>query len=305
MRFLRSAALAMSVGYIFFYFSELLFWARVRPDEDSLPTWLWVWITYSVATYVALWLGWRFQARSWWQVFLVGAAYGFTIEGVIVATMYESPPFSISFTPLAWHALISVTVGWFIVDRAVRRNRTWPFVWIGIVGGLAYGVWAINWWVEENHQVTTSSFAAYSFVATVFVLPAYLIAARLMRKGFDPTVIGTRVVFGLVAIQFLVTGIFVTWLAFVILPPLAYLTWRALRRSGPEQPPTEPLTIAFPTKARQFVWFLVIPALATVVYAIAYGAGVEVKTNILFFVLLAPAGFAAYVWALVKAFRGR
>ncbi|MBN2176084.1 MAG: hypothetical protein JW722_00325 [Demequinaceae bacterium] len=302
MRFLRSAGLALSMGYVFFYFSELLFWARVRP-EDSLPEWLWVWFTYSIATYVVLWLGWRFQTRSWWQVFLVGAAYGFIIEGIVVTKMYEAVPLSISFTPLAWHALISVMVGWWLVDRAVRRGQTRPFVWIGVAGGLAYGVWAINWWVEEDHQVTVASFATYSFAATVLVIPAYLVAARLMRRGFEPSVVGTRVVFGLVAFQYLVTGIFVTWLALVILPPLAYLTWRALARTGPELPPTEPLTIAFPTKVRQLVWFLAIPALATVVYTVAYGAGAEVETNIPVYLLLMPAGFVAYAWALVRALR--
>ncbi len=303
MRHVRAAALAASVGYVLFYFSELLFWARPRA-EDSSVQWLWVWLTYSLAAYVALWLAWRFSVRSWWAMFLVGAAYGFTIEGVIVATMYEAPPLSISFTPLAWHALVSVMVGWWAIDRAVRRGRTLPFVWIGLVGGLAYGVWAINWWVEEGDQVPVGSFAAYSFAPAVLLIGAYLVSARLMGEGFSPTRPVTGVVVSLLAVQYVVTGLFVTWLALVVLPPLAWLIWWALSRSASATGhglPAGPYRIAFPTRIRQLAWFLALPAVAVAVYAAAYGAGVEAATNQAFYAILMPAGFVAYGFAIARA----
>jgi hypothetical protein len=49
----------LSTGFVFFFYSELLFWVRVRP-EDSIGNWLSTWMAYSIigtmVAVIAYWL---------------------------------------------------------------------------------------------------------------------------------------------------------------------------------------------------------------------------------------------------------
>ena len=44
---MKTLMATLATGFVLVYFSELLFWARLRPD-DSLPSWLSTWIAYSL-----------------------------------------------------------------------------------------------------------------------------------------------------------------------------------------------------------------------------------------------------------------
>jgi hypothetical protein len=299
---LRNAALAGCTGYVLFYFSELLFWARPR-EEDTLDGWVGTWLVYSVLAYATLALAWRFGARAWWAMFLVGAVFGWLVEGVVVTTTYEALPLSVSFTALAWHALISVMVGLLAVDRAVRSGTTRAFVRIGVLTGLGYGFWAINWWVEEDHQVPVESFAAFSLVATILLVVAYAVAGRLFRQGFRPGRVGVTVTLVLLGLQYVVTGVFVTWLAFIVLPPLLWFTWRALSRSEEPGRVRVPLELHLPTRVRNLAWLLAIPGVAIAVYVAAFAARLELATNWIVYLVLMPTGFVVYGVAVSRAMR--
>ena len=121
MRFLKYLLAVLAAGYILMYFSELLFWARRAPG-DSLAGWLGTWLVYSLTGFIMLSLGGHFRARSIWALFLAGAVFGWLTEGLVVQTAYEDLPLSLSFTGLAWHALISVLVGWRAMRVALRRG---------------------------------------------------------------------------------------------------------------------------------------------------------------------------------------
>ena len=176
MRILKNLTAILSTGYIFLYFSEHLFWARVRPD-DSLLNWLTTWLAYSLSAYVFLRLVSYFRVRNIWALFLAGAVFGWLTEGVIVQTTYESLPLSISFTGLAWHALITVWLGWYAVRKALLSSSMRTTVKLAALIGLGYGLWAINWWLEPDGGVATlREFAMYSFTITTLVILAYRLA---------------------------------------------------------------------------------------------------------------------------------
>lgn len=103
------------------YFSEFVFWAR--DTEDSIGGWLFIYLVYSVVTYILLSVVTTFRVRSVWAIFLAGALYGWLIEGVIVQTMYDDFPLQVSFTGLAWHALISVLIGWYYITNVLVQNQ--------------------------------------------------------------------------------------------------------------------------------------------------------------------------------------
>ncbi len=143
---LRRLALAVVTGYIFIYFSELAFWARPL-EGTTLPGALALLLPYSFAAYAFLVLVSTFRVRSLAAVFLAGALFGWLIEGVFVQTAYEQLPFSISFTGLAWHALLTVLAGWWALQWALRTG-VWRALWVSTLVGTVYGLWATSWWSE-------------------------------------------------------------------------------------------------------------------------------------------------------------
>ncbi len=116
--------LVIATGFIFFYFSEQLFWARPRPG-DSPGGWLATWMAYSALAFIFLVILNHFRVSSIWVVFLAGAAFGWITEGVVVQTTYESLPLSISFTGLAWHALITVLWAGMRYEKPCIRTIDW------------------------------------------------------------------------------------------------------------------------------------------------------------------------------------
>ena len=153
MRVIKSMVAVLAAGYILTYFSELLFWARPRPG-DSLGGWLGTWLVYSLTGFMMLALIGHFRARSIWALFLAGAAFGWLTEGLVVQTAYEDLPLSLSFTGLAWHALISVLVGWWLTGNTLRRGLL-PTMVLSAAIGLTYGLWAIHWWLAPDGGVSS------------------------------------------------------------------------------------------------------------------------------------------------------
>ena len=90
--------------------------------------------------------------RAPWAIFLAGAFYGRLDEGIVVQTMYgtnDGPfPASISFTGLAWHALIDVWIGWYLIRRVLAQNKYLKTIALACGVGLFYGFRAIFWWNE-------------------------------------------------------------------------------------------------------------------------------------------------------------
>ena len=133
MRILNPFLAILAGGYILMFYSEFLFWARIRP-KDSLLEWLMTWLVYSFLAFAFLAGMARFRVSTVWALFLAVAVFGWLAEGLIVQTAYESLPLSISslavraaFTGLAWHALISVGVGWYVVRRALSAGLRRPY----------------------------------------------------------------------------------------------------------------------------------------------------------------------------------
>ena len=109
-RLLRKAAVVLASGYILFFLSERVFWSFWRPG-DNPAEFLITWLAYSLIGWIYLDLVRRFRVAKFPAVFLCGAVYGWVAEGIVVDTMYGDPtnpfPLSLSWTGLAWHALLT------------------------------------------------------------------------------------------------------------------------------------------------------------------------------------------------------
>ncbi|MBI5824571.1 MAG: hypothetical protein HZB18_11125 [Chloroflexi bacterium] len=304
MKTIKNILLVLSTGYIFFYFSERLFWARFRP-EDSAAEWLWTWLAYSLMAYVFLFLVSWFRVKNIWGIFLAGAAFGWLGEGVIVQTTYEDLPLSISFTALAWHALITVWVGWYALRLALLRS-TWATVkWAAWVG-VGFGFWAINWWLEPDGGVSTlAEFAAHLFLATLIVVPAYGLANWSSSERFAPPRWMTWLAGGFFALAFVAAAPAAPSAA-IILPVLLGLVYLGLRRNRLNEKDGSLLDVLQgPVPAGRLLALFILPLTGTLVYAGALALDLQWQTNWLLYLVTTPLGFILFGVGFYKMFKGK
>ncbi|RLG48328.1 MAG: hypothetical protein DRN92_01275 [Thermoproteota archaeon] len=81
----------------------------------------------------------EFKVGSFGTLFLIGALFGWLVEGLIEQTLYESLPLSISWTGLACHSLISVSIGWYAIRKALKEGNRRRIMQISSLFGLFWG----------------------------------------------------------------------------------------------------------------------------------------------------------------------
>lgn len=305
MKIFKNILLVLSTGYIFVYFSEHLFWARVRPD-DSLKNWISAWIAYSLLAYVFLALVAHFKIKTIWPLFLAGAAFGWLAEGLVVQTTYDMLPLSISFTGLAWHALITVWIGWYAAQKSFHSPASFPTWKLAAMIGIFYGLWAITWWTEPDGGVSSlAEFAAYSLVTTTLVMAAYWLANWGASEPFHPNRWVTIFISGLFALYFIFVAVPAAPIAILILPILLGLVTFGLKNS--QEPEADSLLDTFSGRVPFWNFFsmLALPATSIVIYALALSLNLQWHTNWILYLITTPLGFILFGISLYKSWRAK
>lgn len=301
--FWRRLALSLATGVIFVYWSELVFWARPYPGTslaEAAPTTA----AYSVAAYLFLTIVSAFRARTPAPVFLAGALFGWFVEGVIVQTMVEDLPLSISFTGLAWHASITVLVGWWLIPRWLQgdRRQRRSLALLTTAVGAAYGAWAMTWWIEAPPPTPPPAFAFYTLWTTLVLAAAYALASRLQMDAFRPTRLEWVVLAGVVLVYFAFVTVPSAPLSLVVLPPLMALALAGLRRLRRTADEVNPLTPGARPQIGACAVLLLLPLAASAVYSLGWLAGIRFPTGIVVYIVTTPTGFILLAWSLLQAF---
>ena len=295
MRTIKNILLVLSTGYIFFLFSELLFWARKRPD-DSLGEWMITWLAYSLMAFVFLLIVSYFKVNNIWALFLAGAVFGWLGEGIVVQTTYESLPLSISFTALAWHALITVWIGWYAIRKSLRASNPFSTLKLSLTIGLCYGLWAIMWWLEPDGGVSSvAEFAVFSIAAVILAIPAYWLADWSSSESFHPNRWASIVILGLFALMFFFVAVPTVPLAIIILPILLGLAYLGLRWNRLTENDGSMLTsFSNPVSAWKYFSLLGIPFAGVSFYALAASLNLQWQTNWVLYLITTPLGFILF-----------
>lgn len=307
MNTLKNVLFVLATGYIFVYFSEHLFWARVRAD-DSLKNWLLAWVAYSLMAYVFLRLIAYFHVKGIWALFLAGAVFGWLAEGVIVQTAYDILPLSISFTGLAWHALLTIWIGWYAVQKALLASSIWPSIKLASLIGAVYGFWAINWWAEPDGGVSSvSEFAAFTFTATLLVMSAYWLANWSSSATMQWNRWTTIIIVTLFAAYFLFVTIPARPIAAVILPLLLGISYWGLRQNRITEAEGSLLEILNSRRVplRNLLGLLLVPVISAFIYAFAMSINLKAHTNWILYLITTPLGFIIFAMSLYKLRRAR
>ncbi len=296
-RLIHKVAIVLANGYILFFFSERVFWSFWRPG-DTLPEFLITWIAYCLLGWIFLDLVRRFRVASFPPLFLCGAVFGWVGEGVVVDTLYGNStnpfPLSISFTGLAWHALLSVGVGWYLIGRALTEERPTKLALISLAVGVGWGLWALWWPTELGTEADTSvwGFASHAVLCSIPFLLAWFVIGLARPDWFQSSRLATIVLWGLVVAVFLAARVPAQRYAALILPPLLTVCWLGLSRNARmEQRPDVLDGILGRIRPRNVLVLILMPVTAIAVYALFRSLTLHVPTNVVLYVITMPLGF--------------
>lgn len=317
--FFKRVAVALCSGYIIVYYGEFMFWAT--PDREGLDVAgiIAVWLLYSTFAYTFLTVASLFKVRAPWAVFLVGAFYGWLGEGVVVQTMYgtqDGPfPTSISFTGLAWHALIDIWIGWYLLRRVLSQNKYFKTISLACAVGLFYGFWAIFWWNEPpppmkvlldtgQKNVLFIHFTLFVFGTTVPLVLAHWLYNRVRLTEFKPSKVEIWILGVLVLLYYAFITVPAAPKALWVLPPLMGITFWALSKNRRAETHPDAI-VGFSEKVKPLNYLLLffIPLVAITIYFLALANDIHLPTNVIIFYITTPLGAFLWFLSVVKCFR--
>jgi hypothetical protein len=293
--FLRRIFLVLMSGYIIVYYGELVFWATPEREGMTVGGIAVTWLVYSLFAYVFLCVVSVFKVRNPWAIFLAGAFYGWFEEGIVVQTMYgtqDGPfPMSLAFTGLAWHALIGIFTGWYLVRKVLAENRVLKTIGLVSMIGLFYGLWAISWLKEPpppmkllldagQKNVLLSHFAIYTFSTTAFLVLIHWLYNRVMPFAFKPSKLELWILGTVTCLYFIFVTIPAAPKAIWVLPPLMAITFWALNKNRLNESQEDAIA-AFQSEVQplNYIALALIPLIATGVYFLALETGTALRTN--------------------------
>lgn len=283
--------------------SESWFYGRWR-TEDTAIGFVQTVVAYGLVVQLVRFVvdRWRVAASgrgAWARVFLAGSLYGWLVEGVIVTTVIDDLPASLSYTGLAWHALFTVLLGWWWVPRVLELRTAGSLLRLAVLG-LGVGIWAGFWEFEEGSSTPVVEYALFALLTTV----AYAAGVALwwaLRSRARPSLGGTAVAIVLLAALAVLNGIANPLT--VVGPALVALALVALIHTAPQRLDVPPLSTAGPTPWRSLWRLLIVPVTATGVFALLTTPPGAIPTGWLFYAVTVPLGVVLFAVAWWRARR--
>ncbi len=304
--YLLRLLLVLSTGVIFVVFSELMFWGRYDFAKNIPAEYLHTVLAYSFMAWVFLIVVRLFRVRSLHALFMAGAVFGWLCEGIFVQTMYDDFPIKISFTGLAWHALLTVCCGWYLFRRLMLMDSPLPTLKVSVLAGLIWALWSVWWWITKGLVSTPDEYAVYAIITTVMLIVGLRVSAMIPSAVFRPSKGDIIVTMLLVLLFYLLITIRANHLALTVLPVCMGLAFYALNKN--RQAETEP-DVLQQLDGRVYPWnyaaILVMPAVSTAVYAILYYAHIRLRTGPVFYLGLTTAGFTLFFYSFIRLVRRR
>jgi len=248
---------ALAIGAIMTVASEMLFYATpeqaLQPFDIPLT-----WLFYAYTSYVCLALGAWLGVRGWVSLFLLGSIFGWIIEGVIVTTVYDSLPFTIPFTAMSWHALISAVV----VFGVVRNSANWRLsrqILLLVALGLFFGFWA-QFWVIERGTMPADDFTYAYLLGSGLAVPLANIALDRLPRHYPYKRRETIALVTLTTLFWAARMVTTLNPAYLVLPAVILPTIAILHRRRTDTG----LTLPSKGRARRHLLFLITPLMATI-----------------------------------------
>ncbi len=316
---LGRAGFALLVAAVAVPFSEKMYWYVTGYGLFDLL------LGYFLPAYLLLWVIDAFRVRRVAALFLAAAVFGFVAEGVLVGTLYEGGPlglFNISYTPLAWHAPLSILFGRHWLGRRLAAGSLRGLLVGCAAVGLFWGLWALARWLPENAadpallaqgarlgQWPPAYFALHAFTFTALLAFAHWLLGRGGRlPEFKPSRIEAVLVAAGLLFFFIGVLAAVPWAPLKLLPLLGVTLTALYVNKRREQPGSLLDDVAGPARPAALPVLFAMPAAAVGVYAAA--TALQPSADVIYLItaiglVLGPAvlGGLAFVAALAGSLR--
>ncbi|MEL6522947.1 MAG: hypothetical protein AAFQ66_18400 [Pseudomonadota bacterium] len=175
---LRRFGLVIALGLITVVVSEIWFYPVTLPPHPELV------LVYGLMAFLfAICLA-RFKVQGLAGLSLAAGLFGFVAEGVPVTELYRSLPFTILWTSLAWHGLITVGLGLILYRRVMARGGWWTALGLNVLFGAALGWWGGYIWNSSGlGWAPVESFGAQFLVGYIAFIAGHWLLDRLAPLG--------------------------------------------------------------------------------------------------------------------------
>lgn len=283
---MQSFLATLAMGIALFVFSERMFWGFFR-STDTIPDLLVTLVPYTVGAYIFLWL---LERSGSYRIFLIGAIYGWVIEGGIAGTMFGGDgmpmPFSIVWTGLSWHAIVIV-----LIYKMMHEQRVHRHILYSALIGFFWAAWNVFWRTESPELATSIDvFSAHIVIFTVILLLSMLLL-RPTIASFKSSKWGFGASFLVIGVFFFLTVVPLHPLSLLVLPAFLLLTYWRLEKSSE--------VFHFDQMRPSFSLIFSLP-LIPIVGIPAYVVLPTFPSNIVLFFIAVPVGILFYLWSFFK-----
>jgi hypothetical protein len=305
MKVVKQWLIVSATGYILMFFSEFIFYGEIAAESSSnnvptLPDILFLYCIYVILSYIILALIRKYQVRSLWALFLVGAVYGWLLEGVVVTTMYEGFPLQVHFTGIAWHAPLDILVGWYLVQKMLRSKNLMAMFSVAGSLGLFWGLWVIWRWYEEGVAVPIERFTALALIGTLLLIVAYWLLAH-HQPVFQANKWVSLLFAILLSLWFVGAVLPVYPFAVFVLPPLLFVIYLALRRNKTTEALPDLLATWDDKPGKlNLAFLLLIPIIAIGSYSLYLEADFLIPMSAIGYTIFSIVGIVLFIISIIK-----
>jgi len=166
--------LLVAIGAVTVTVSE--FWFYEVSTETSHVL---IMLMYGILGYILIQILDKYKVRTFLGLFLAACLFGFLTEGVPVPVLYTGVPFTIVWTSMAWHAVITVVMFWYLWRKFALDKSLFTNIWYNVSLGLLLGLWTVVGW----SGVETDSGITFDWVPTETVAEQFMTAFLFFILG--------------------------------------------------------------------------------------------------------------------------
>jgi hypothetical protein len=226
--------LLFALGALFATGSELWFYPVELAAGFALTV-----LVYGLVGYLCWLYVLRYRVSTLGGLYLIAALFGFLIEGVPVSVLYAQLPFSLVWTSLAWHASLTIGVGFYLYRQEMTGDSVWRAGALNAAIGGGLGLWnGYTWTAVESTGgevdfvfVGTGSFAAQFLLGWGLFVTGHVVFERVIRPGRDVSDVEFGSVAGIVAVAWLLGQFLLVFPLSLVLPVLVGLVTLLLGRT--------------------------------------------------------------------------
>lgn len=296
----------VSFGAILVSVSEFWFY-EVSEDVNSIL----ILLLYGVLGYLFLIIMQRYGVQTFSGFFVCASLLGFLIEGVPVPVVYSGLPLSIVWTSLAWHALLSVCVGWFLFRQVMTKCSWLKALVFNVVVGSCLGLWNAYMWnakEESSHGEVVFQWQPIDLFIEQFLLGyvLFVVGHIVFERSYKPNLQFNTIeylgIWALIGLFAMLTAMASGVLLFSsVLPVLVVMCMWALFINAKKSNKTEPLFINQLMDPRIRLWryglTAIIPICAISVYVLVVSKQIGLEMNVFVIFTAAPIS----VWFFLRS----